>query len=199
MDLYFLLELIGTIAFAVSGAGIAIRKKMDILGIIFLGLLTAVGGGILRDLILGVTPPVAFQTPVYSFIAIVVSVLTFLFRSKSKLLLDYNLVLLAMDSIGLAEFTVAGVKAGMYSGNIFLEIVVGFLTGVGGGMLRDIFAGEIPAIFDKGFYASASIIGAAATVFLWPLGGNFAMFCGTILILLLRFAAIKFQWDLPKA
>ena len=110
--LFFILEIIGTIAFAISGALAAIRKKMDIFGVAILGMTTAVAGGIIRDLILGITPPAAFVEPVYALVAIGVSLIIFI-PAIRKVLSRLEAVLLVMDSIGLAIFTVIGVRAGM--------------------------------------------------------------------------------------
>ena len=199
MNILFPIELIGTAAFAVSGACLGIRKRMDVFGIIILGMSTAVGGGIIRDLILGINPPAAFQRPVYAFLAIAVSLLVFIFRSKINALGDDNVPLLIMDSMGLAVFTVVGVRAGIESGNVFLESFLGVITGVGGGVLRDIFAGETPSIFVKHFYACASLIGALAAIMIWPFGDDIAMLAGAVVVLILRLAAARFRWDLPRA
>ena len=199
MTVLFILEIIGTVAFAVSGAIVAIEKEMDIFGVVILGTTTAVGGGIIRDLILGVTPPAAFRDPVYALLAIEVSLIVFfpkinrLFRRKN------NIPLLIMDSLGLGVFTVVGVRAGMTSDNLFLAVFVGVLTGVGGGVMRDLFAGNRPYIFIKHFYACASLIGATLTVALWTVDKDIAMVAGATLIILLRFLAARFRWSLPRA
>ena len=131
----FILEIIGTVAFAVSGALVAIDKKMDILGICVLGVTTAVGGGVIRDIILGNTPPHAFDTPVYIITAIVVSVLVFLPGIRKLIHSEqtrFDRVLLVMDSLGLSIFTVIGIEvAYRTSDNGFLLVFVGALTGVG--------------------------------------------------------------------
>ena len=118
-DLFFIFEIIGTVAFAISGALMAIRKKMDIFGVAILGMTTAVAGGIIRDLILGITPPAAFVHPVYALTAIGVSLIMFI-PAIRKALSHLGAVLLVMDSIGLAAFTVTGVGAGMAFHNLFL-------------------------------------------------------------------------------
>lgn len=194
----FVFELIGTVAFAVSGALVAVKKKMDLLGVAVLGMTTAVGGGIFRDLILGVTPPMAFREPVYALTAIGVSLLIFIPGLRRKLRSD-NRLLLVMDSLGLGVFTAVGVQAGMGEGRFFLAVFVGTLTGVGGGVLRDIFAGEKPAIFVRHFYACASIIGAVLCALLWKLGEIPAMLSGASVTLVLRLLAAKYRWSLPRA
>ncbi|MDO4489170.1 MAG: TRIC cation channel family protein [Eubacteriales bacterium] len=192
-----LFEIIGTVAFAISGAALAIKKRMDILGIVIMGMTTAVGGGIIRDLILGNTPPMAFRNPVYAFIAIGVSLFMFIptFRNHVN---ERSFVFNTMDAIGLGVFTVVGLRAGMQVGGIFLSVFVGVLTGVGGGVMRDIFAGDKPSIFVKHFYACASIIGAFVSVILWNLGEPVAMFIGAVTVIVLRFLAAKYEWNLPR-
>jgi len=199
-------EIMGTIAFSISGAMVGAEKKMDLLGIAILGLTTAVGGGAIRDIILGINPPVTFTNPVYAIIALITAIIVFLpsirrmFNAKPGL---FENILLVMDSIGLGIFTVVGiqtayVKAGEH--DMFLLIFVGVVTGVGGGVLRDIMAGDRPYIFVKHFYASASIIGAVCCSVMWvSLGQTASMMIGTALIIALRLCAAKFRWSLPKA
>jgi uncharacterized membrane protein YeiH len=206
MYLFYVLELIGTVAFAISGAVIGIRKEMDVFGVAILGLTTALGGGVIRDLILNITPPAAFQDPVLALTAIIVSILVFIRpvrteAARKKAL--YEKLLLIMDAIGLGLFTVLGVQVAIRSTvdtNLFLVTFVGVITGVGGGMLRDIFAGIRPYIFVKHFYACASIIGAWTCALLWPYAGSFAsMIIGASLVVVLRLLAAHYRWSLPKA
>ena len=206
MQILLVLEIIGTIAFAVSGAIVGMQKKMDIFGVSILGLMTAVGGGVLRDLILNITPPAAFRTPVFAVTAIVVSIIVFIRpvnssgEQKHRI---YEKLLLVMDSIGLGLFTVVGIQVAKTSSvetNLFLETFVGVLTGVGGGLMRDVFAGYTPSIFVKHFYACASIIGAWACVILWPfIGDSASMSLGAALIVILRILAAHYRWSLPRA
>lgn len=204
MQLVF--EIIGTIAFAVSGAMVGVEKEMDILGISILGLTTAVGGGVIRDLILGVTPPATFQNPIYAVIAIITSIIVFtpyVQRIFERNPIYYERVMLIMDSIGLGVFTVVGINAAYavgYENNIFLLFFVGVVTGVGGGVMRDMMAGDRPYIFVKHFYATASLIGAGCCIVVWNIFGQaMAMLVGTIVVVVLRFMAAKFRWSLPKA
>ena len=204
MQLVF--EIIGTIAFAVSGAMVGVEKEMDILGISILGLTTAVGGGVIRDLILGVTPPATFQNPIYAIIAIITAIIVFtpyVQRIFERNPIYYEIVMLIMDSIGLGVFTVVGINAAYtigYEDNIFLLFFVGVVTGVGGGVMRDMMAGDRPYIFVKHFYATASLIGAAACIVVWHIFGQaMAMLVGTVVVVVLRFMAAKFRWSLPKA
>ncbi len=199
VDIFMVFEIIGTVAFAVSGACVAIEKKMDIFGVVILGLTTSVGGGIIRDLILGEIPPAAFRKPIYSIIAIVISLIVFIPKIRGIAEKQNNLLLIIMDSIGLGVFTIVGVRAGMPFDNIYLAVFVGVVTGVGGGVVRDLFAGNMPFIFVKHFYACASLIGAVLTALLWNFSNLAAMITGATVIVVLRLAAAKFRWNLPKA
>ena len=112
-QLFLILELVGTLAFAASGAITGLKKNMDVFGVCILGLTTAVGGGVIRDLLLGITPPGTFQDPIYAVVALLTSLVLFLPRIRRLLMWDqrlYDLVLLIMDSAGLGIFTVAGIR-----------------------------------------------------------------------------------------
>lgn len=201
-----ILEIIGTIAFAASGAMTALKKDMDLFGVIILGLTTAVGGGAIRDVFLGVNPPTMFENPIYAFIAVATSLVVFfpairrIFHKNQKV---YDNVIRIMDSLGLAIFTVMGINTakGISDGyNAFLLVFVGVITGVGGGIFRDIMAGNMPYIFVKHIYASASIVGALLCVLLWEsLGAALAMFAGAICVFIIRLLAAHFKWSLPHA
>ena len=202
--LVFVLELIGTVAFAVSGAIVGIKKQMDLFGVIVLGICTAVGGGIVRDLILGVTPPVTFQNPVYTLTAAAVSVLMFLPHMRARIGRHepvFDRLLLVMDAVGLGVFTVVGVQCAYQKSEdytLFLLLFVGLITGVGGGVLRDVFSGERPYIFVRHFYACASIVGALICALCWrALGGNAAMLFGAAVVVVLRLLAAYYHWNLP--
>ncbi|MBQ9328332.1 MAG: TRIC cation channel family protein [Solobacterium sp.] len=206
MNLLFLFELIGTIAFALSGAMTAINRKMDIFGVCILAMTTAIGGGVLRDIVLGVVPPTAFVNPVYALTAIGTAVILFL--HATRVIIDrtryiYDHVLLIMDSIGLGVFTVIGVQTALSvtsESNIFLTLFVGVLTGVGGGVIRDILAGRTPDILIRYVYATASLCGAIVCLMLWNvLGSEAAMSIGAVFITILRILAAKYKWDLPHA
>ncbi len=206
-NIIFAFEIIGVIAFAISGAIVGIEKKMDILGICILGLSVAVGGGVIRDLVLGINPPMTFRNPIYAGIAILTSIIVFIFAVKAPKVLNSRVMdglMLVGDAIGLGIFTVMGINTA-YNHTIdaeysmFLLIFVGVITGVGGGILRDMMAGDRPYVFVKHFYASASIIGAIVYVLILPYIGTVpSMFIGTGLIIGLRVCAAYFRWSLPK-
>ena len=196
MTFLIILEIIGTVAFAASGVIAAMHKKMDIFGIMIIGLTTAVGGGILRDLVLNITPPAVFTDPLYASAAAVTALVMFI-PGVAKYISRAEKRLLVMDSVGLSVFTVLGVHTGMSTGNPFLAVFVGVLTGVGGGVIRDLFIGERPYIFVKHFYACASIIGAIVAAALWNVDVFLAMSAGACTIFVLRICAAVFRWSLP--
>ena len=173
----FLLEIVGTIAFASSGAMLGIRKNMDIFGVNVLGITTAVGGGCVRDLLLGIHPPKMFQNFAYVGTAILTSCLLFVVFFIKKELLEstflerYERVMSALDAVGLGIFTVMGIRTAMdlegsHFDHWFLLVFVGVATGIGGGMMRDVLAGETPFVFIKHVYACAALIGAFLYIFL---------------------------------
>ena len=199
-------ELIGTVSFAASGAMTGIKKGMDTFGVAILGLCTAVGGGAIRDVVLGITPPTTFVNPVYAVVALLTAVMVFLpgsqrFLKRKSHMYDRSMFL--MDTLGLSIFTVVGIRTAMLQDaaySVFLLIFVGVITGVGGGILRDVLAGNTPYVFVKHFYACASIIGAILCILLWNLTGQtVAMTAGAAAIVGLRFLAAHYKWSLPKA
>ncbi len=203
---FLIFELIGTVAFALSGAATAMRKGMDIFGVCILALTTATGGGVIRDLILGKTPPATFLHPIYAIVALATALIAFLppvrhFFTHHHAFYDHMMLLI--DSIGLGVFTMTGIRTAYQAlpeATPFLLLFVGVVTGVGGGVMRDIMAGEKPYILVKHFYATASLLGALAAILLWHLiGSTFAILIGALLILLLRFLAAIFHWNLPHA
>lgn len=205
-----IMDIIGTVAFALSGAMMAINKKMDIFGVNILAITTATGGGVIRDLIIGQVPPVMFQNPSYVFIAVITANITFcvVYFGRKQAKTDrhvkafYELSLFWCDTLGLAAFSVDGVNAGAVAGhkeNLFLLVFVGVVTGVGGGVIRDMMANEMPYIFVKHIYASASLVGALLAALLWNvLGQNVAMMIGFVAVLSIRVLARHYKWNLPK-
>lgn len=207
----FIFEIIGTISFAISGAMTGFGKNMDIFGVAILGVTTATGGGMIRDLILGQTPPATFSNPIYVLLAVLSSIAVFILGVRHRFASDlksesgkliYELVMLITDSAGLGIFTVCGAKVAIDAGfadNPFLVIFVAVVTGVGGGVLRDVFAGDRPYIFVKHIYACASIAGAVICALFWNIvGQNISMIAGFAVITLIRLLAAKFRWSLPR-
>ena len=205
-EIMFVLELIGAAAFAVSGAMVAIEKRADIFGILFLAVTTALGGGVIRDVLIGRIPPVMFASYWYLLISVVAALAVFIdayLRSeKYKLHLDkLDAVNNIFDAIGLAVFTVSGMNAAMpVSDNVILVLFVGMCTGVGGGMLRDVMTNTMPKVLRKRVYAVASLLGGGLYYAMYVLGVNqiVSLGCGMLLIFALRLFATIFKWNLPS-
>lgn len=202
----FILQLLGTVAFAVSGAMTALHKQMDMLGVTVLGLITAVGGGMVRDVLLGQTPPAIFSDPVTVLTAVAASILVFSPAVRRRLLKTrciYDLTLRLADSLGLGIFTVIGAQTAcgvLEQSNWFAIAFLGTMTGVGGGVLRDVLAGDLPYIFRKHIYALASLFGALVWVALhrwW--NDTAALLIGVAVIVAVRLLAAHYRWSLPKA
>ena len=198
MEVLSVLELIGTVAFAVSGGIIAIEKGLDYFGIIFFGIITAVGGGIIRDTIMNSDLPVALANPIYVILSIISAICVIIFYSR---IVKHRKTLIFCDAIGLAAFTAIGAQVALLNGfDIpFVIIVFGLLTGTGGGTLRDVFAREIPFIFLKEIYAIASIAGATSFVLaINYVSSNSAGYICFIVTLSLRLVAIWKNINLSK-
>lgn len=153
------LEVIGTIAFATSGALVGIQKKLDMFGIAMLSVVTAVGGGIIRDTLVGNTPPMAFKDPKFIMISLITTVVVCIAAPQVE---RFKTTLLICDALGLGAFTATAASIGLEKlDTLLLAAALAVTTGIGGGVIRDVFVQEIPFVFQKEIYAVASIIGAA--------------------------------------
>ena len=200
-----ILELIGTAVFAASGALTAIKRYFDLFGVIIIGVTTAVGGGIMRDIVIGSHPVAAFRDPLAMGVAAAVSLAVFVaVAMKGDLSIRafrlYDTAMLLLDTVGLGIFTVTGITAASgVSDNAFLLVFSGVITGVGGGVLRDIFVNKKPEIFVSNIYACASATGAAAFLIAY---GRMSFMPSCIISLAitfsLRLVSVKFGWNLPK-
>ena len=171
MEFISVVELIGTVAFAITGALVAIDKDLDYYGIIALAIITAIGGGILRDVLIGLELPVSLENPIYAIISILSAIAVIALHKKIE---RYHSFIQFFDAIGLAEFTAIGAEVAINNGlhQPFVIITLAVLTGTGGGMMRDVFAHEIPFVFHKEVYAVACIIGSVFFVILYGSFGN---------------------------
>ena len=209
LSLLFFVEAVGTIAFASSGAMVAIKKQLDLLGVIVLGVTTAVGGGMLRDIIIGNVPPALFMDPIYVLLAFITVMLLFItVRMNQKFISGRHMetfekVMNIFDAIGLGAFTVVGIDTAVLAGYgdyHFLIVFLGVITGVGGGILRDIMAGQTPYVLKKHIYACASIAGAMLYAGLMNhINEDIAMLAGAATVIVIRLLATRFCWNLPTA
>ena len=203
-----IIELIGIVAFAISGAIVGIKKGFDIFGIIVLGVITAVGGGAVRDVILGILPPAMFRNSIYVFVAFLTSFIAFLagtvatvkFKKNKQFFKD---MVNFFDAIGLGVFAVTGTNTAIVNGfadNAFLAIFVGVITGIGGGMLRDIMAGKVPFVLYKDIYASAAIVGAVIYYYMYTFKLNpiLAVTSAILITILIRLLATFYHVSLPR-
>lgn len=203
----YIMELIGTIAFAISGALIAVRRSLDLFGVVLVGCITSVGGGIMRDLFLGKFPPNIFSNVIVLIIAAITAIVVFVisyfnankFESFEKRIESINNF---FDAVGLATFSAIGTEMacelGFYDMAIF-SISMGMLTGIGGGIIRDILVDSTPYVLKKHIYALASIIGSTI-YYLIRINGNkiVALIVSIPIIVVIRLLAAKYHWKLPK-
>ena len=206
MDIiWYMFDMIGTIAFAVSGALVGVARKMDIFGMAVLALATAIGGGIVRDVLLGYFPPNSLRNVVYVTVVLAVTVIVFLIynsryrkhamgpRSRASYLLA--------DALGLASFTVTGASAGfkLYPELPIFIVLLGTITAIGGGIIRDMLAQRIPSVLKEDVYALPSIIGGIVYYLMvtssWD---SMAVYGAFTVVLVIRLLAIKYNWSLPK-
>lgn len=199
MSFLYLLDLIGTAAFAASGAWAGVRREMDLFGIMVLGMVTAIGGGTLRDILLGDIPPFCLQDEVYLWLSATVS-LTVFFAHRHLTL--FKNPLLYFDAIGLGTFVVIGTgKALSFGIGPFGAVLMGIMTGTAGGLMRDVLSNQVPLILRKEIYASAALAGGVIMVLLLntSLYRDLTLFLSAGIVILLRIIAIRHNWALPHA
>ena len=198
MTLLYVLDLIGTFAFAVSGALAGVRKNLDIYGIAFLSVVTAVGGGTVRDTMLGRVAPFVFKDSNYLFLSLLAAVLVFLFHSHVKK--SYNLLVL-MDALGLGLFNVMGINIALSGGVGYVgSMIFGVITGTVGGMIRDVLINATPFVLTREVYASACIAGGALYCLLHHFGVDQSLNAGlsALLVFGVRMITLKYGFHLPR-
>lgn len=204
----FIFEMVGTVAFAISGAMVAIKKRVDIFGVIVLSATTALGGGIVRDILIGHLPPTMFSDYRYVMVAVITSVIVFIvayifresYKKSEKTVDEVNNI---FDALGLGVFTVMGAKVAIESGftvNGILVVCLAVVTGVGGGLIRDVMLMEIPFVLKKRIYAVASIIGGTAyhLMYIHNVNVRLASVIAVLIVFSVRIFATAFKLDLPK-
>ena len=197
-DLLRLIDIFGTISFAVSGVFAAMQKKLDLFGILVIAFVTSVGGGTLRDILLGDLPVSWMRDLFYPLLILVAAIATILFR---KIVRNFQATLLVFDSLGLGFFTVFGLQKGLaFDLHPGICVALGTMTGCFGGVIRDISLGSIPLIFQKEIYASASILGGIIYFLLLfiPLPETFVELIVIAVIFVVRILAVQFKLSLPS-
>ena len=195
--LIYVMDLFGVAVFAITGSLAAGRKHMDLFGVVVLATATALGGGTLRDLILGAHPVFWVSAPVYLLVAVGTAIMTFFFVRFGRM---PRRLLSVADAFGLAVFTVVGTQKALDWGTPWgIAVVMGVMTGVVGGMLRDVLSGEIPLILRREIYATASLCGAItfAAVLTVLRNPGLAALASVVVTLGLRLSAIKWKISLP--
>jgi uncharacterized membrane protein YeiH len=198
MDLIYVLDIIGTFAFAISGALVASKKEFDLFGVIIIAFATAVGGGMMRDVLINAHPINWIGDLNYIWTILAAVVFTFLFKSK---IAPLSKTLFLFDTIGIGVFTLLGTQKGLsYDLHPFIAIVMGMVSSVMGGVIRDVLTNEVPLIFKKEIYASACLAGG--TVYLvtnyFNLPENVQFIATILTVIIIRLLAVKFKLELPK-
>lgn len=206
--IFYVAEVIGLVAFAIAGAMIAIDRKLDLFGVVFITFVNSFGGGIMRDLLIGEIPPKMFYNYEYliyvAFCAVVMIVVISVLKEKffrNRVVIDK--VINIFDAVGLGAFAIVGVKAGINAGfgdNVFFCTFLGMTTGIGGGILRDLLSHAKPLVLVKQIYALAAIIGSLLFFYLEKMNVNatVSIVSSVLLVVIIRILAAHFRWDLPK-
>jgi possible membrane protein len=193
----YILDLIGTVVFAITGALAAKEHKMDVFGMFILAFVTGVGGGTLRDMMIGSTPVFWMKNPFYILMIVLGVVLPIVFKKMS----EWKKSILFFDAIGLGVFTVIGVEKGIDFGlHPVIAVALGAVTGCFGGLIRDILRNQIPAVLHKEIYATASLTGGIMFFVLNYLGfhSDLVAVLTAFIVFIIRVLALKYRWELPK-
>ncbi|MBP0905370.1 trimeric intracellular cation channel family protein [Mariniflexile gromovii] len=193
-----IIEILGTFAFAISGVLVALEKRMDPFGVLIIAFVTSVGGGTLRDVLIGVTPVTWMLNMTYVYVILGATVFSIIFRKY----LDYlRISLFLFDTIGIGLYTVVGIQKGLIMGlHPIICIALGTITACFGGVIRDILCNEIPVIFRKEVYATACILGGFAYFILrkLPIDDNIVFVISGSIVIAVRLIAVKFKISLPS-
>ena len=196
--MFYTIDILGTVAFAISGVLVALSKKMDPFGILIIAFVTAVGGGTLRDILIGDTPVSWMQNLTYTYVIILATVFAVIFKSK----IDYlRKSLFLFDTIGIGLYTVVGIEKGLSAGlHPIICIALGTMSACFGGVIRDILCNEIPVIFRKEIYATACILGGFCYFLIrkLPIEGDFVFILAGMVVIVTRILAVKFKIALPS-
>lgn len=196
--MFYTIDILGTVAFAISGVLVAFNKRMDLFGVLIIAFVTAVGGGTLRDLLIGDTPVSWMKDITYTYVIITSAVFAIIFRSKINYL---RTSLFLFDTIGIGLYTLVGIEKSLQAGlHPVICIALGTMTASFGGVIRDILCNEIPVIFRKEIYATACILGGVSYFLLiqFPIDDNIVFLTSGIVVIVIRLLAVKFKIALPS-
>jgi len=195
--MFYTIDILGTIAFAISGVLVAMSKKMDLFGILIIGFVTAIGGGTLRDLLIGETPVNWMQDITFTYVIIASAVFAMVFKNKINYL---RTSLFLFDTIGIALYTLIGIEKGINANlHPVICVALGTITASFGGVIRDVLCNEIPVIFRKEIYATACVLGGV-TYFLLselPIKNDYVFVIAGVVVIVIRLLAVKFKIALP--
>lgn len=207
-SIVLVVELIGIIAFAVSGAVVAIEKGLDVFGVALIGVLTALGGGVIRDIILGIFPPIMFTYKIYTVVAVIASLIVFIIAYRDKYLFYDNVeridsIVNIFDAVGIGLFAVTSVQRCIqhgYGDNAFLCVFMAMTTCIGGSIMRDLLCQRLPAVLRKRIYALATIAGGATYYYMFKYGADreLSMIVGAGITISIRLLATKYKWNMPR-
>ncbi|MFD0797066.1 trimeric intracellular cation channel family protein [Maribacter chungangensis] len=195
---YLVIDILGTIAFAISGVLVAMEKKLDLFGVLIIAFVTAIGGGTLRDFLIGNTPVGWMTTPVYLITITATVIATILFVKQLRY---FRKSLFLFDTIGIGLYTMVGVEKGLIAGlSPVMCIILGTITASFGGVIRDILCNEIPVLFRREVYATICILGGVIYFVLiqFPLDPTYAYVTAIVSIILMRLLAVRFKISLPN-
>jgi uncharacterized membrane protein YeiH len=198
MTVIYVLDIIGTFAFAISGALVASKKEFDLFGVIIIAFVTAVGGGMLRDVLINAHPINWIGDLNYIWTILAAVVFTFLFKSK---IAPLSKTMFLFDTIGIGVFTLLGIQKGLtFELHPFVALVMGMVSAVMGGVVRDVLTNEVPLIFKKEIYASACLLGGIVYLITnyFGLSEWFQFFATVLTVILIRLLAVKYHLQLPK-
>lgn len=192
------IDILATTAFAISGASVAMNKKLDVFGVLIIAFVTSVGGGTVRDVLIGQTPVSWMTNMMYVYVIVGATIFTIIFQNKINYL---RMSLFLFDTIGIGLYTVVGVEKGLMIGlHPIICVALGTMTACFGGVIRDILCNEIPVIFRKEIYATACIAGGVVYFVLrqLPIDNNLIFVIAGAVVIIIRLIAVKFKISLPS-
>lgn len=198
MDIIYTLDIIGTFAFAISGALVAMKKQFDVFGVIIIAFVTAIGGGMIRDVLINAHPINWISDLNYIWTILIAVGFTFLFRSK---IAPLRRTMFLFDTIGISVFTLLGLQKGLsYELHSFVALIMGMVSAVFGGVIRDVLTQKVPLIFEKEIYASACLTGGCVYLLLaaFDINENIQFIVSVIVIFVIRSIGVKYKLELPK-